>query len=99
MKTDSIGLLTGIGENEQQIKTTEAIIYPNPARDIVNIEFSQVYKTAKFQLTDISGKTALVKQLTANRQSINISSLPAGPYVYRIFNEKGLDERGKILVE
>ena len=99
MKTDSDGLLTGINEHDQKIKLTEAILYPNPASDIVNIEFSQVYQKANFQLMDISGKTALVKQLTANRQSINISSIPAGTYVYRIFNEKGLDERGKVVVE
>jgi hypothetical protein len=99
MKTDSMGLLTGVGENNQQIKTTEAILYPNPARDIINIEFSMIYHKATFSLTDISGKTALVKQLNSNRQSINISSIPAGTYIYRIFNKDGLDERGKILVE
>jgi hypothetical protein len=100
MKTDSEGnLIVGVDENEQKIKTTEAIIYPNPARDIINVEFSMVYSTATFSLTDINGKTALVKQLTSNRQSINISAIPAGSYVYRIFNEKGLDERGKVVVE
>ena len=99
MKTDSEGLLTGIGDNEQQIKTTEAILYPNPARDIINVEFSMLYQKATFSLTDISGKTAIVKQLTANRQTADISAIPTGTYVYRIFSNDGLDERGKILVE
>ena len=99
MKTDSEGLLTHIGDGEKQIKTTEAILYPNPARDIINVEFSMLYNKATFSLTDISGKTALVKQLTANHQTVDISAIPAGTYVYRIFNNDGLDERGKILVE
>ena len=99
MKTDSEGLLTHIHDGEQQIKTTEAILYPNPARGFVNIEFSQVYQTAYFQLMDIGGKLVLEKQLTASRQSINISTIPAGTYVYRIFNKDGLDERGKVVVE
>jgi len=99
MKTDSEGLLTGIRENGTKIKMTEAILYPNPARDFVNIEFSQVYQKASFQIMDIGGKIVLEKQFSSNYQSINISSLPAGAYVYRIFNKDGLDERGKVVVE
>jgi len=97
MQTDGNGLFTSI-ENEK-IKSTEAILYPNPAGDIVNIEFSQVYQKATLQLLDISGKTLMEKQLNANYQSINISAIPAGTYVYRIFNKEGLDERGKVVVE
>ena len=99
IKTDSYGLFTGINDEYLNLKSTEAILYPNPARDILNVEFSMLYKKATFILTDISGKTALVKQLTANWQTVDISSIPAGTYVYRIFNKKGLDERGKVLVE
>jgi hypothetical protein len=99
MKTDKEGLLTGIGENQQQIKTTEAILYPNPASEIINIEFSQVYQTATIQLLDIGGKMVLEKQLNSNYQNLNISALPAGTYVYGIFNKDGLDERGKLVVE
>ena len=98
-KTDGNGLFTGMNDDQVKITSSEAILYPNPARDILNVEFSMLYKKATFSLTDISGKTALVKQLTANRQSINISAIPAGTYVFRIFNKNGLDERGKIVVE
>ncbi len=99
IQVNSDGLFTGINDEHHNLKSTEAILYPSPASDIVNIEFSQLYQTASFYLMDISGKTVMEKQLTANRQSINISSIPAGTYVYRIFNEKGLDERGKVVVE
>jgi hypothetical protein len=100
MKTDSEGNLTvGFDENEQQMKTTEAILYPNPASDFINIEFSQAYQTASFQLMDIGGKMVFEKQLNSNFQSINISALPARTYVFRIFNKDGLDERGKVVVE
>ncbi len=98
LKLNSDGLIVDVPENAPW-QATEAILYPNPARKLVNIEFSQLYQTANFQLMDIGGKMVLEKQLTANRQSINISAIPAGTYVYRIFNEKGLDERGKVVVE
>jgi effector-binding domain-containing protein len=48
---------------------------------------------------DISGKTIFISQLTSNRQTIDISALPAGTYLYRIFNPKGLEETGKLVVE
>jgi hypothetical protein len=99
MKTDSEGLLTNIGEGEPKIKTNEAILYPNPACEIINIEFSQAYQRATFQLTDIGGKPVFEKQLDSNFQKINISTIPAGTYVYRIFNSEGLDERGKVVIE
>jgi len=99
MKTDSEGLLTGLEDEQQKIKITEAIIFPNPTSEIVNIEFSQAYQKAIFQLLDIGGKRVLEKPLNSNFQSINISSIPSGTYMYRIFNKKGLDERGKVVVE
>jgi hypothetical protein len=48
---------------------------------------------------DISGKTVFRTQLTSNRQTIDISALPAGTYLYRISNQKGLEETGKLVVE
>ena len=99
IKTDNEGLITKVTEHDIFFSKKEAILYPNPARDFMNVEFSQLYQSASFQLMDINGKTVLVKQLTANRQAVSISAIPAGAYVYRIFNNDGLDERGKVLVE
>jgi hypothetical protein len=98
LKLNSDGLIVDMPENAPW-QTTEAILYPNPASEILNIEFSQVYQKATFQFMDMGGKTVLEKQLPSNYQSINISALPAGTYVYRIFNKEGLDERGKVVVE
>ncbi len=97
MQTDGNWLFTGI--EDEKIKTTEAIFYPNPASSHVNIEFSQVYQKATFQLMDIGGKIVMEKQLYSNHAQMEISAIPAGTYVYRIFNKDGLDERGKVLVE
>lgn len=97
IKTNSDGLFTGMENNG--ITSTEAILYPNPANDHVNIEFSQVYQKATFQLMDIGGKMVLEKKLSANRQAVDISAIPVGTYVYRIFNKEGLDERGKVVKE
>jgi hypothetical protein len=99
MKTDSDGLLTGIENEKQKISSTEAILYPNPAGEHITVDFSQLYNSATLQLVDISGKTVFRSQLTSNRQTIDISALPAGTYLYRISNQKGLEETGKLVVE
>ena len=98
LKLNSNGMIVDVPENAPW-QSTEAIVFPNPASEMINIEFSQVYQKANFQLMDIGGKVVLEKQLNSNYQSINISTLPAGTYVYRISNKDGLDERGKIVVE
>ena len=98
LKLNSDGQIVDVPENASW-QATEAIIFPNPASDIINIDFSQLYQSASFQLIDIGGKMVLEKQLTANRQSVNISAIPAGTYVFRIFNKNGLDKRGKLVVE
>jgi hypothetical protein len=99
MKTDSDGLLTGIENEKQKITSTEAIIYPNPAGEQITVDFSRLYTSATLQLMDISGKTIFISQLTSNRQTIDISALPSGTYLYRISNQKGLEETGKFVVK
>jgi len=99
IKTDKDGIVTTTGQQETEIKTTEAILYPNPAGEKITVDFSQLYNSATLQLMDISGKTVFISQLTSNRQTIDISALPAGTYLYRISNPKGLEETGKLVVE
>ncbi len=99
IKTNSEGIITGTNDGPSGVRSTEAIVYPNPARDFVQIEFSMAYTQATFSLLDISGKTVFEKQLTTNKQSLDVSGIPAGSYIYRIFNNNGLNEKGKLLVE
>jgi len=98
MKVNSDGIIVNVPENVS-MQTTEAILYPNPTREQITVDFSRLYTSATLQLIDISGKTVFTTQLTSNRQTIDISALPAGTYVYKIFNQKGLEETGKLIVE
>ncbi len=99
IKTNGEGLFTSIPEGKAWIKSSDAILYPNPANDQVTVEFSMAYRSAEFQLTDISGKTIFTTHLSANRQTVDISALQAGTYFYRISNPKGLEETGKLVVK
>ena len=99
IKTDSDGLTASINNEYLPISITDAIIFPNPAQDFVIVDFSLLYKTAVLQLIDLSGRTVFERALTSNHQQVDISGVPAGGYVYRIFNNRGLEESGKLVVE
>jgi hypothetical protein len=99
IKVDANGLVTGVNEEPPLIPVHDAILYPNPTTENVTIDFSQLYNSVTLQLMDISGKTVFTTQLTSNHQTIDISALLAGTYLYRISNPKGLEETGKLVVE
>jgi len=99
IKTNSDGIITDMNENREKIRISDAILYPNPASVQVTVEFSIVYPSAEFKLSDIAGKTVLRTHLSTNRQTVDISAIPAGTYIYRISNPKGLEESGKLVVE
>ena len=58
-------------------------VYPNPTKDILNVETCQgaslPEKTA-YRITNLLGQTLLQGNITAETQQINIENLPAGMY-------------------
>lgn len=81
------------------MQAKESIVYPNPATNFVQVALSMKYSKATLQIMDISGKMIFEQILNTNSQRVDISKIPSGTYVYRIFNYEGMDERGKIIVE
>ncbi len=98
VKTTPDGLITGMDDDLPGIRSTETLLYPNPAKEFVMVEFSRAYNEATLVISNLTGQEVFRTQLTANKQQVDISSVQAGNYVYRIFNQKGLDESGKVVV-
>ena len=74
--------INGIYDNsEQSIK-----IYPNPALDVLNVEFTQLKKklNAEMFIYDIHGSTIISQYLKAKKTSINIKNLKPGIYIIRL---------------
>ncbi|MEP7111275.1 MAG: T9SS type A sorting domain-containing protein [Ferruginibacter sp.] len=72
-----------------KLKNTRLMLYPNPAKDILNVKVSSNKKEmATIQLTDLQGK--VLKQLSVqlyvgiNSFSINIETLAKGSYTIEI---------------
>ncbi len=72
-------------------------LYPNPASDYVNIEFTQAYESdSLFTVYDINGSVVLSKNGLESGAVIDISSLEKGAYIYA-FRLGNLIKNGKII--
>ncbi|MEJ5048785.1 M28 family peptidase [Chryseobacterium culicis] len=68
-------------------KSGEAIrVYPNPAKDLVTVEFQQKVKEFKVEVNDMAGNTVLSFE---NQEKINTSALENGVYTFTIKTDKG----------
>ncbi len=73
----------GIGIDD--IATTVARIYPNPADDVIRVDFSrQVDGGYRMDISDIQGRTVLSGRLSGSSEWISVSHLSSGTYFLKI---------------
>jgi hypothetical protein len=72
-------------------------IYPNPATNIVNINFPDIRQA---YITDVTGRLLLSKQLggVSNTQ-LNIASIGKGIFFVRVTDSKGITQTEKLIVQ
>ena len=63
----------------------ESTIYPNPAKDFLNIKLPKNPKTFSFELIDLLGHSLLK---TENQTKINVSGITKGVYLGKIITDK-----------
>lgn len=64
----------------------KALVYPNPATNIVNITLPGVKGKSYVSLFDVNGHPVLRREVSAANTQLDISSLPAGVYIMKIQN-------------
>lgn len=72
-------------------KTTDFVIYPNPAVDLVNISITQGYSsTAQLALYNYMGKRITeYSNVGGNNQELDLSNLPTGVYFVKYSTPQG----------
>jgi hypothetical protein len=78
-----------VGVEKPKSATTR--VYPNPAKDVINIEISDFTDINRIELVNSIGKTVRVIDNASEIgrfSSINVSSLPAGLYYLRLDGNK-----------
>lgn len=81
--------ITTLSASETVSKQEGILIYPNPFRDFLYIDFTSTsYKGSEYQLFDAQGKLIKKEMIAESKSELNLSSLPAAVYIIRI-NQKG----------
>jgi hypothetical protein len=100
---DSIPIsISIVGLNELEIKDGRLKIYPNPSRDLLNVELMDISKSNfTLKLTSILGKEEtfeLIKKQENNMQ-LNVSHLKKGIYFLQVFDKGKLIHTKKVIKE
>ena len=78
--------ITSVGMSSEQAKEL-TLIYPNPATDILNIEFEGEFRNDRMVIFNSLGKEVKNADLQSNKSLIDISDLPQGLYLIKIFKK------------
>jgi len=80
-----------LGVNDNTVDTSSIILYPNPARDFVNISNPQSIELNQIAIYDLNGrlvKKESLKQM-GTEKTINVSQLSSATYIVLISGPKG----------
>ncbi len=96
LKVDSTGwyegLQTGITEYD---KPKQILVYPNPVKDKVTFVLG-LYDNLNLSIYNSNGQ-CVIRQKLPHSQTINMSHLPKGLYVYIIIGKDGFFEKGRLI--
>lgn len=101
LKVDSSGnLLTTSTRNQLgEIPINNFKIYPNPAKNELNLLKLNQFKAYNFELYDTYGRLVKTVEWREDHQTVDVSSLASGMYVYQIIDEEGNVGSGMLMVE
>lgn len=94
IKVDSLGLFTDIPDFAL-VQIHEAIVYPNPGFDVVNIQSGPQITGAEFSMFDASGNQVLKTALISTLEQMDISKFASGTYFWYIRFKGKIVDQGK----
>ena len=98
LKLDRNGNITGLVGINEIIKQSEILVYPNPAKEIINFEMG-MYEGYKLNIINSMGQTVKEQNVTSGKNTVYIQTLTKGIYFYNLINNKGKVISGKFMKE
>jgi hypothetical protein len=98
LKVNSEGLIVNTQSNELPL-AQEAIVFPNPGSDYLQVKLAVQHKTATLQLFDLNGRMVHTEEIRGDMQRVQTATLPAGIYPYRISTKDRVIGSGKWVKE
>lgn len=90
-------IMTITGETSMgtvELNSKALSIYPNPASDVINVSLKNGEVAGNIQIANLAGQNVLSVKATS---SINVSFLPAGVYIVKATDNKGVTHMSKIV--
>ncbi len=84
---DTVEVLPGPTVRHILSENRTFVVFPNPARDVVKIEFNGSVH-AKYELLDATGKPALWGEIRSDKGEISVAALPKGAYYLQLHDGK-----------
>ena len=99
IKCDSILSLVSTGIKINNYDNDKLNIYPNPANEVINVEFLAFNNEAyKIEIINTLGQVVLNQIATTNKVALNINSFNSGVYFVNVYSAKGIVNSQKLIV-
>ncbi|MDF0716104.1 DUF5011 domain-containing protein, partial [Muricauda sp. 334s03] len=98
----TLSLSFSIVDNDLTAKTTNNMsLYPNPANEVVSLNFETAKTVIQFEIFDFSGRLIKRKKATVygDDYQIPVFDLPVGVYIVRILDEDGYSFQKQMVIE
>lgn len=95
---DNVSLNYGpLGIKQNLLSTLQTNAYPNPAINVLNIELNEHF-TGKIMVYNTLGNLIMEETVNGTQSQLNIATLAAGNYVYRLMEGNTIFAQGKFIV-
>jgi len=88
---------TDVGIKQDLFSTLTTKTYPNPATEALNIELNEHF-AGKVMVYNLLGSLIMEENFSGTQGQLNISTLAAGNYVYKLMNDNTIFAQGKFVV-
>lgn len=98
----SVNVIDGSTTNINQniINNNSVSVYPNPAKNIFNINLGTLKESADIKIYNTFGELVLTERLTAQKTLLNVYNLQSGIYFYHILvGEKSIKTEKMIIIK
>lgn len=82
--------------NNTQNTDNQIFIYPNPTKDLVNINFNDKI-LERVDVYDLNGR--IIKSIRGNAKTIDVAAIPNGFYLLQAFGRDGSVGSGKLIIQ
>lgn len=83
-------LVTADNLSTENFFSSNFMVYPNPANNVLNIDAKQGMKFSKVELTDLNGRVVKSMNVDGFTTQLNISDIHAGVYFLKVSSNEGV---------